>query len=120
MPSKAEHLAKAESNERLSIQLRSGPDPAWSVTILFYAALHLVEATLAPHGHSPNHSARLATIRFDRRFRPVQAEYRFLYDLSLRARYDCRPFNEQDVQAIYDAYYEPIKRHLQPLLGFSF
>ncbi len=34
--------------------------------------------------------------------------------------YECTPFNILQVQHLYVTHYEPIKRHLQPLLGFTF
>ncbi len=120
MPARQQHLANAERNQQLSIALQTGPDLAWSVTVLFYAALHLVEATLAPSVHSPNHNARNQTVQYDSRFHPIYRHYRELYRRSLDARYECTPFNILQVQHPYVTHYEPIKRHLQPLLGFTF
>jgi hypothetical protein len=92
----------------------------WSVTILFYAALHLVEAALAPQTHSANHAERFTNVRRDPNLRVVYFHYRVLYRVSLQSRYDCRMFNAALVQQLYLTEYEPIKRHLQPLLGFTF
>ncbi len=46
MPSRAEHEAKAQANERIAAQfhLADSDEVAWAVTILFYAALHYLEA----------------------------------------------------------------------------
>ena len=120
MPARLVHLVKAESNEKLSIALRTGLNLDWSVTILFYAALHLVEATLAPHVHSGNHTARFANVRGDQRLRPIFFHYRELYNVSLRSRYDCEDFTVSFVQNLDIAHYQPIKQHLRPLLGFTF
>jgi hypothetical protein len=120
VPSRAQHLAKAESNQRLSLALQAGPHPDWSVTVLFYVALHLVEATLAPQVHSANHRDRFENVKLDVRLQAIHAEYRHLYELGLRSRYDCRLFTQAFVQNLYVVEYEPIKRHLQPLLGFTF
>src|SRR5215210_5981235 len=120
VPSRQDHLAKAESNQLLSIALQVGPNVDWSVTILFYAALHLVEATLAPQMHSPNHKDRFANIRRDLRLQPIHDDYRYLYDMSLRSRYNCQVFTAQFVRTMHVARYEPIKNHLRPLLGFAF
>jgi hypothetical protein len=120
VPARQLHLANAERNQRLAIALQAGPDLEWSVTVLFYAALHLVEATLAPSIHSPNHKARNQTVQLDPRFYPIYLHYRELYYRSLDARYECTPFNVLQVQHLYAAHYQPIKRHLQPLLGFAF
>ena len=120
MPSRQQHLANAERNQRLSIALQSGPHIEWAVTVLFYAALHLVEATLAPSVHSTNHKARNQTVQLDPRFHPIYRHYRELYYRGLDARYERASFNVSQVQHLYAAHYEPIKRHLQPLLGFTF
>lgn len=114
------HLAKAESNHRLALALQTGPNPDWAVTILFYTALHLVEATLAPNVHSANHSERFSNVYSHRYLRPLAYHYRHLYDASLDSRYDCWQFTPTDVQTLYVTRFEPIKRRLQPLLGFTF
>ena len=120
VPSRPDHLAKAESNQILSRALQAGPNVDWSVTILFYAALHLVEATLAPQTHSPSHRDRFANIRRDPRLQPIHDDYRYLYDMSLRSRYNCQVFTAQFVRTLYVVRYEFIKQHLQPFLGFTF
>jgi hypothetical protein len=120
VPSRLEHLAKAEHNQQLALALQGSANLDWSVTILFYAALHLVEATLAAYTHSANHADRFANVNSDPRLQPMFRHYRRLYDFSLRSRYDCDVFTPQFVQTLYAGRYEPIKRHLQPLLGFTF
>jgi hypothetical protein len=120
VPSRLEHLAKAESNQVLAVALLRDRQLDWSVTVLFYAALHLVEATLAPQTHSANHRDRFDNVKYDPRLSPIHDDDRYLYDLSLRSRYDCRVFTAPFVQALYATRYVPIKRHLQPLLGFTF
>jgi hypothetical protein len=120
VPSRQQHLAKAESNQQLPLALQSGPHGDWSVTVLFYATLHLVEATLAPHTHSANHNARFANVRRHPQIRQVYFHYYELYTRSLDARYECASFSVQDVQKLYSTEYATIKRHLQPLLSFTF
>jgi hypothetical protein len=119
VPSRSEHLAKAESNQRLAIAFQSDPHVDWSVTVLFYAALHLVEATLAPI-HSMNHTDRNQNIQQDPHLQAIYLLYRELYRRSLDARYDCVPFTALQARHLYVTRYEPIKRQLQPLLGFTF
>lgn len=48
MPTKSEHLARAEHNQRFaeSFELKTTPYPDWVVVAYFYAALHLVDAVL--------------------------------------------------------------------------
>jgi hypothetical protein len=120
VPSRQHHLANAERNQQLSLALCTGPHIDWSVTVLFYAALHLVEAALAPQTHSSNHNARFANIRRHPQLRQIYFQYHELYSRSLDARYDCVSVSVQQFQGLYGTEYATIKRHLQPLLGFTF
>jgi hypothetical protein len=120
VPTRQEHLAKAESNQRLAIALQNGPHVDWSITVLFYAALHLVEATLAPLDHSKSHVVRDLNIQQNPHLHAIYPYYRELYRRSLDARYDCVAFGPLQAQHLYVTRYEPIKRQLQPLLGFTF
>jgi hypothetical protein len=120
VPSRLEHLAKAESNHQLALALQTEPYLDWSTTVLFYSALHLVEATLAPFTHSRSHSERFANVNSHQHLRPLFRHYRYPYDVSLDSRYDCWIVTTADVQRLYLTRYEPIKRHLQPLLGLTF
>lgn len=120
MPNRADHIAKAQANESLSVALQAGGSLDWSVTVLFYAALHLVEATLAPQMHSRTHVERDATIRRHLQLRPIYGHYRELKERSLQARYDCQPFSLPVVQRLYVAEYEAIKSHLRPILSLTY
>ncbi|MCC7371114.1 MAG: hypothetical protein IT306_22050 [Chloroflexi bacterium] len=120
MPNRAEHLAKAQANEALSLSLQSGPALDWSVTILFYAALHLVEAVLAPQAHSRTHIERDGRVRQHPLLRPIYGQYRELKDASLLARYDCRRFTPADVALLRAYEYDVIKQHLRQPLGLTF
>lgn len=120
MPSRQQRLANAASNQRLSLVLQAGPHIEWSVTVLFYAALHLVEATLAPQTHSANRNARFANVKRHPQLRQIYFQYHELYIRSLDARYDCVPFTLHQAQSLYTVEFASIKRHLQPLLGFTF
>jgi hypothetical protein len=120
MPSRSDHLAKAESNQRLAIALQGGSQVDWSVTVLFYAALHLIEATLAPHLHSTSHIVRDHNVQHHPDLQPIYQHYRHLYRRSLDARYNCVVFTTLQAQHLYVTRYEPIKQHLRPLLGFTF
>lgn len=118
VPARHLHLAKAELNQRLAVALQKSHSD-WSVTVLFYAALHLVEATLAPR-HSSSHTDRDYNVQQHPQLRPIYPDYRHLYRRSLDARYDCFNFSPLQAQHLYVTRYEPIKRYLQPLLSFTF
>jgi len=92
MPSRPEHEARAEHNERLYAHLRVTAPNAfldWETTSLFYAAVHLVEALLAtinlhPMGHQER--LELASVHLKAGYHP----YRQLEELSQRARYNAK------------------------------
>ncbi len=97
-----EHLRQARHNETLAPQLGSPPLEAydWAITVLFYTALHFVDAyLLQQHGIvSQGHSAtwnRQTGQRTPGRndyvrqyLRQIARAYKALYDLSRLARYE--------------------------------
>lgn len=87
MPDRAEHLAKATANRRFLqriVEQRLAPD--WAVTVLFYQAMHAVEAWFANRSvHHLNHVRRNQAV-FDH-LREIATPYRKLHDLSRIARY---------------------------------
>lgn len=74
MPATDAHIARAEENERfyeITLTLASGRYLHWSVTALFYAALHYIDACLHEHmtianprgSHYEDHTSRNAALR---------------------------------------------------------
>lgn len=100
MSSVADHKAKAESNERLATLLKS-PNEDWTVIVLFYAALHYVEAHFAknnPPLHSPNHEKRDASVARSPILKPQWKNYRELKNQSRLARYEAHiKFGNSDI-----------------------
>ena len=95
MPSKSEHLSKAQHNEVFASTLNQDPNYAsyrdWAVTGYFYSAIHYIEAYLAskvPAVHSPDHRARDAVVGSDSVLLPIYDQYRELKDDSTNARYN--------------------------------
>jgi len=117
VPDRSAHIDKARSNEALSLSLRATPYPDWAATVLFYAALHLVEAVLAPLTQLRTHVRRDNVVATDPRLRPIYVHYRELYDRSLDARYNCVAFTGQHVRNLHAQEYEPLNQHLGALLG---
>lgn len=97
MPTKAEHLKQAEKNEKLAEDLlKDGVYSDWGITVLFYSALHYVEAALASLNiHSEDHGDR--TVNIVRYFRDINTEYGILCNLSLDVRYDPSPISTLDI-----------------------
>src|SRR4051812_3688140 len=96
MPDRNRHIAQADTNERLYAHLVN-LDPLyrdWQCTVLFYAALHHVDAFLAtvplrPDGvHPTSHQQRQTVVYL--LLRPINEDYRRLEAASREARYDTR------------------------------
>jgi hypothetical protein len=88
VPSYQDHLAQARANTALYEKLRdNGLTPEWQAVLLFYAAVHYVEALGDVDGHhSHNHAERESYIKANH-----PKEFWTLYDQlkqeSLKARY---------------------------------
>ena len=120
MPGRQEHLDKWRHNEGLSQQLEPGPYQDWSVTTMFYAALHLVEAYFAsqtPPVQTRSHANRNRMVQGDANLGPVSQDYLELYDRSRDARYDCLLFSTAVVSAIRQQTFEPFRQHLRRILS---
>jgi hypothetical protein len=81
LPSKEDHIAKAEGNSTLalSMTLESQPKIDWALVILFYAEMHYVEAYLATVGqHLRSPTARDNFVGRDARVRKIFSEYQDL------------------------------------------
>ena len=94
MPTKADHLAQADKNERL-VQIigESGTSferpTDWEVTILFYAGLHPVDAfqDQSQGIHPASHRSREWYLSNIAQLRPIVRHYIDLYERSLDAQY---------------------------------
>lgn len=92
MPGKKKHLEIVKLNYETLSHL-SKPNCSehtdWCVTIIFYMALHFVQAYLAEKKskHITNHSTLQNEIRHDQNLRPIYKNYRHLQDDSENARY---------------------------------
>jgi hypothetical protein len=116
--SKDEHLAKVSENTEFLKSIDSAVPGAmgWCITVLFYGALHYVEAYFCTHarGHK-NHFSRAAAIQQDARIKSLYNQYRDLENLSREARYDVTAFNIGDVKFATRAY-EIIEEAIKSLL----
>lgn len=123
MPVLHQHLARAEKNERFYQTISSSRPlseqfPEWEVVVLFYSALHYVDAFLATLNlHPQDHGVRNWWTATSVEIRPIYFHYQNLYRLSRRARYDLIPFSRPYVQNLYTRDFQPIKQHLHALLG---
>lgn len=116
---KDEHLEKAQE----ILALRGCLDPTkkgaigWSITMLFYAALHYIEAyLLATRGIGcKHHFSRATEIQKDHRIKPLFADYSILENLSREARYDVTTFNEGDMHYA-EGCFDTIKKAIEAII----
>jgi hypothetical protein len=103
VPSKEEHLSRAHENEALagSLDLDVTLNVDWAITILFYAALHYVDAYLATKPiHPPSHDFRDSEIENNGSLSPIYNDYRRLKDKSVAARYEIANFHRSQFPPI--------------------
>lgn len=118
MPNRTEHLAASAANEVLSGRLLEMREYGWSVTCLFYAALHLTEAYLQDHGQtSSSHSERGLRLRNDQQLAPIRRRYGLLKRESENARYECRQFTPQETAYLREFIYAPLASQMRNFLG---
>jgi hypothetical protein len=118
LPIKADHLRKARENESLAHKLDLAlPSAAnWSITILFYVAVHLVEAFFSQTSqHYKMHTNRVSAIGRDKQIRAIYVDFRELYTYSREARYEDKWFTPTDVGRI-EPHLQAVKDVIEPLL----
>lgn len=118
MPSLAEHAHKVAHNEAFfrGFDLDTTPYLDWVVVVVFYSALHPVEAFAATRGeHFETHLEREQFVWASPELRPVYTHYRRLYDDSLDARYEIRTFTPDEVRGLITNHFEPLKQHISSL-----
>ncbi len=71
--------------------------------MLFYAAVHVVQAYFVTRGRYPlTHTQRGSSIQRDAQLRSIYVDYREMENLSRDARYDTIPITSSDVQTASD------------------
>ena len=103
MPTPAEHLAKAKSNELFAqaIDRSNTAGAEWAIVILFYVAVHHIQAYFSSIGKTyTHHTARDSAIRRDENLSGIYDDYRELETYSRDARYDVPQFRESDFQKL--------------------
>lgn len=123
MPERTEHLSKYTHNKEFlkcpAFEEINNTD--WAIVVVFYSALHLIEAFFAGNDlHFREHKNRARWVSSDNRLKntDIPKYYHLLYNQSIRARYDCVQMKGSDLQAAIDAL-TIIERTLNPLLGLT-
>jgi hypothetical protein len=119
VPTRDEHVEKAEGNETFATTLPSDTQAAidWTLVVLFYAAVHYVEAYLDKHWgvHVRSHTTRDKYFGKEANLRKIFSPYSHLKFYGYNARYEVSGFTAADTQdATKDL--ADIKKHLMPLL----
>jgi hypothetical protein len=102
LPNKDEHIKKAEENEAFvsTIQPNSQPEIDWTLVILFYAAVHYVEAYLFVKWgtHVRSHTTRDKYFGKEASLKKIFASYSHLKYYGYNARYEVSGFTKTDAQ----------------------
>lgn len=99
MASKEKHIQKYNKNKQVFnselFNIENNFD--WKVTIIFYAAVHLIEGSIDGKTKCTSHKDRYDIV--NRSFRKIIDDYENLYKLSKKARYNCVKIKEYEVDS---------------------
>lgn len=119
MPSKDEHLEKAEGNEAFAPSIVHDTQTRidWKLIVLFYAAVHYIEAYFAATLgiHLKSHVTRDSYVARDSNLKKIFSSYQHLKYFGYNARYEVFRFTVKDIQEATN-YLADIKTKLRPLL----
>jgi hypothetical protein len=118
MPSREQHLRKASDNKTFadSIENNNTTEVGWALTVLFYSALHYIEAYNAKYGfHCNTHRQLNDDIARNPVLNPVSDEYSDLQNFSWNARYKAVNYGRNELAECL-GYHATIKQHVTNLL----
>ena len=121
MPSQSEHLEKAEGNTRFANAIRpqTPVSSGWILTVLFYSALHYVEAFNAKHNqHFHEHPSLSQDIHRNPQLSAIYEDYRELSDFSWNARYRPNNYGITEVTEAKESH-AAVEQHIRGLLGIT-
>ena len=107
MPTQPEHLYKAKNNKSYADKMsRDTPTSAgWVLTVLFYSALHYIEAYNAKFGHHCyNHTDRNKDIGKNPVLKPIYKNYLELYTFGWNARYKPCGYGEKQIREAIESH----------------
>lgn len=121
MPFKQEHLDKSDAIEKLAASLDFNAPGAidWAITMLFYSALHQVEAYFATKGiHHGGHggtTGRDNSVSNDPGTAPISKVYLRMKTHSINARYNAMLYTAAKVRTM-STDLQTVKVHVATLL----
>ena len=115
------HVRQWEHNRALIAQIPAS-HPDWIVTVIFYTAVHAIDAALADEGITvSSHERRFEAIGACNRLKKAYTLYHPLYDLSRKTRYVGRPNEWIPPSAIerqvFRRYLLPLEKSVTGLIG---
>ena len=119
MPTKEQHVLKATENESFARSLDENSQVSinWKLVVLFYVAVHYVEAYLAKSlgVHLRSHTTRDNYITREANLRKIRIEYNHLKFFAYNARYEPDQFTKKDVQSALN-YLGKVELELKPFI----
>ena len=109
---------KAKANEGFAAALDVNNPVAccWAVTVLFYVAVHYVQAYFSSLDRSySTHTTRAAAIHKDSKIRVAYDNYRELENMSREARYECTNFDSGAVKYARECL-DQVRKAVNPFL----
>lgn len=109
------HIEQTKRNDVVFFQLKKTAKDCqeWQVTVLFYTALHYVDAYVVKKTklRPSNHEDRMEHVKM--LLPKIRGEYKTLYEESRHARYDCIRFGNDDVVS-FEKLLNDIKKEISP------
>ncbi len=116
--SKAEHVAAAQRFEQF-LAVVPPQYAEWKIIVLFYSALHYVEAFLVTRSAAyRDHTIRDQAMEKETETRAIRATYNRLKKAAHEARYEGTPFRPTDV-AEFERLHQMVKRAILVLPGMT-
>lgn len=128
LQNKVFHISKAKRNERFyrKDELEISNFTEWSVVVLFYAAVHYIDAvlsqdtSLSPEYRDPiDHSTRNIAVTKCLNLFPIAREYLQLYRRSIEARYNQLTFPDNYGTNAKTNLFNPIQKQSRTVLGIT-
>jgi hypothetical protein len=119
MPSRGEHLSKARNNKEFadSIKLENSTRVGWVLTVLFYSALHYIEAYNAQFNyHCRNHQDLHDNIVRNPVLTAISYDYSDLETFSWNARYRAVRYGHKEIEDALE-YHAAIEKHITDLIA---
>lgn len=118
MPAKDDHVDQAKHNFDFFQSLDKETYSDWAVTVLFYTALHYIDAFLATQSiHPGSHDIRDKYVNRVSQLKPLYPSYSFLKNHSRNARYSPpTSFTGSDVSQLESVHLRTIRTSIETLL----